>query len=115
MYKQIKQLADEAVALQNKDRMDAALREIVVLCGQADSIDHGFVYAGGEHLEKGARNVAAPAAVLAAAEAGDSVQITSISYGSDNETITSLTVAPLAADESAKAAVKASAKKRGAK
>lgn len=28
MYNQIKQLADEAIALQNKDRMEAALREI---------------------------------------------------------------------------------------
>ena len=32
MYQQIKQLADEALALQNKDRMDAALREISALC-----------------------------------------------------------------------------------
>lgn len=32
MYQQIKKLADEAVALQNKDRMDAALREISALC-----------------------------------------------------------------------------------
>lgn len=28
MYRQIKDLADQAIALQNKDRMDAALREI---------------------------------------------------------------------------------------
>jgi hypothetical protein len=35
MYKQIKQLADEAIALQNKDRMDAALREISACCGRA--------------------------------------------------------------------------------
>jgi hypothetical protein len=32
MYQQIKKLADEALALQNKDRMDAALREISGLC-----------------------------------------------------------------------------------
>jgi len=31
MYEKIKQLADEAVALQNKNRMDAALREISAL------------------------------------------------------------------------------------
>jgi hypothetical protein len=31
MYQQIKQLADEALALQNKDRMDAALRDISAL------------------------------------------------------------------------------------
>lgn len=38
MFQKIKQLADEAVALQNKDRMDAALRKISVVCGQlADS------------------------------------------------------------------------------
>lgn len=35
MYQQIKQLADEALALQNKDRMDAALRDISALCNQA--------------------------------------------------------------------------------
>jgi hypothetical protein len=35
MYEQIKKLADEALALQNKDRMDAALREISTLCDQA--------------------------------------------------------------------------------
>ena len=32
MYKQIKQLADDAIALQNKDQMDAALREISAMC-----------------------------------------------------------------------------------
>mgnify|MGYP001615883606 CR=1 FL=1 len=32
MYQQIKQLADEALALQNKDRMDATLRQISALC-----------------------------------------------------------------------------------
>lgn len=31
MYQQIKQLADDALAIQNKDRMDAALREISAL------------------------------------------------------------------------------------
>lgn len=35
MYVQIKQLADEAVALQNKVRMDAVLREISALCADA--------------------------------------------------------------------------------
>lgn len=38
MYQKIKDLADEAIALQNKGRMDAALREISELCtgaGQA--------------------------------------------------------------------------------
>ena len=35
MYQQIKQLADEALAQQNKDRMDAALRGISALCDQA--------------------------------------------------------------------------------
>jgi DNA-binding SARP family transcriptional activator len=34
MYEQIKKLADEALAIQNKDRMDAALREISTLCDQ---------------------------------------------------------------------------------
>jgi hypothetical protein len=32
MYAKFKELADEAIALQNKDRMDAALREISALC-----------------------------------------------------------------------------------
>lgn len=36
MYQQIKQLADEALALQNKDQMDAALREISARCHAAD-------------------------------------------------------------------------------
>jgi uncharacterized protein YerC len=31
-YQQIKQLADDAIALQNKDQMDAALREISGIC-----------------------------------------------------------------------------------
>lgn len=35
MYEQIKQLADDALGIQNKDRMDAALREISALCDQA--------------------------------------------------------------------------------
>jgi hypothetical protein len=35
MYQHIKHLADEALALQNKDRMDAALREISALCDKA--------------------------------------------------------------------------------
>jgi hypothetical protein len=35
MYKEIQRLAEEALALQNKDRMDAALRQISALCDQA--------------------------------------------------------------------------------
>ena len=35
MYQQIKHLADEALALQNKDGMDAALRGISTLCDRA--------------------------------------------------------------------------------
>lgn len=35
MYEQIKKLADEALAIQNKDRMDAALRQIGAMCDQA--------------------------------------------------------------------------------
>jgi hypothetical protein len=35
MYQQIKQLADDALALQNKDRMDAALRQISAMCDMA--------------------------------------------------------------------------------
>jgi len=35
MYTKIKQLADGAIALQNKDRMDAALREISAMCADA--------------------------------------------------------------------------------
>lgn len=35
MYPKIKQLADEAIALQNKDRMDAVLREISGVCADA--------------------------------------------------------------------------------
>ena len=33
MYEQIKRLADDALALQNKDRMEAALRQISALAG----------------------------------------------------------------------------------
>lgn len=43
MYEKIKQLADEAIALQNKDRMDVALREISALCNPV-----GEVYAAQE-------------------------------------------------------------------
>lgn len=32
MYQKIKELADVAIALQNKDKMDAALKEISQLC-----------------------------------------------------------------------------------
>ena len=48
MYQQIKQLADEALAQQNKDRMDAALRGISALCDQAaeqQPEQHGTVQA----------------------------------------------------------------------
>lgn len=34
MYEKIKQLADHALAVQNKNGMDAALREISALCDQ---------------------------------------------------------------------------------
>ena len=40
MYAKIKELADEAIALQNKDRMDAVLREISVKC--ADALAEAF-------------------------------------------------------------------------
>lgn len=36
MYEKIKTLADEALALQNKDRMDAVLREISAMCETAN-------------------------------------------------------------------------------
>tara|TARA_R110000868_G_scaffold59182_2_gene181764 strand:+ start:264 stop:479 length:216 start_codon:yes stop_codon:yes gene_type:complete len=36
MYEQIKKLADDAIKLQNKDRMDAALREIGAMCAPVD-------------------------------------------------------------------------------
>lgn len=42
MSEKIKQLADEAIALQNKDRMDAALREISALCSHAPLGDAGI-------------------------------------------------------------------------
>ena len=35
MYQQIKRLADDALAVQNKDGMDAALRGISTLCDRA--------------------------------------------------------------------------------
>jgi hypothetical protein len=38
MYLKIKQLADEALALQNKGRMDAALREISALCAESGQV-----------------------------------------------------------------------------
>lgn len=39
MYARIKELADEAIKLQNKDRMDAVLREISELVGNAGAMD----------------------------------------------------------------------------
>lgn len=37
MYEQIKKLADEAIGIQNKDKMDAALREISAMCVPVES------------------------------------------------------------------------------
>jgi len=37
MYAKIKELADEAIALQNKNRMDEVLREISGMCGDAEA------------------------------------------------------------------------------
>ncbi len=39
MYQRIKKLADEAVALQNKLQMEAALREISALCDAPPAMD----------------------------------------------------------------------------
>lgn len=39
MYTKIKQVADEAIALQNKDRMDKALREISCLCNPVGKVE----------------------------------------------------------------------------
>ena len=54
MYKQIKELADEAIALQNKDRMDAVLREISELAAQGSACVEGLkghlMTAGGASL-----------------------------------------------------------------
>lgn len=38
MLQKIKELADKAIALQNKDAMDAALREIIGICHHADIV-----------------------------------------------------------------------------
>lgn len=38
MLNKIKELADEAIALQNKDRMDAALREIRTMCEEIPEV-----------------------------------------------------------------------------
>ncbi|MGZ5799289.1 MAG: hypothetical protein ACXWJZ_01490 [Burkholderiaceae bacterium] len=40
MYSRIKQLADEALAIQNKDKMDAALREISAICDMPDETNY---------------------------------------------------------------------------
>jgi len=56
MYTKIKQLADEAIALQNKDRMDAALREISDICGMTTECEvlHEGNYAGSSIAKKAA-------------------------------------------------------------
>lgn len=56
MYEKIKKLADEAIALQNKGRMDAALREIGELAGCAVASD-AYV----EFMKKGLSDSAAVA------------------------------------------------------
>jgi len=47
MYEKIKQLADEAVALQNKNRMDAVLRAISGLCEACAVVEPKKAYAPG--------------------------------------------------------------------
>lgn len=42
MYQQIKHVADEALALQNKDRMDAALRDISALANAGHARESAF-------------------------------------------------------------------------
>jgi hypothetical protein len=47
MLNEIKKLADEAVALQNKDRMDAALREISEMCNILATVEPKKEYVTG--------------------------------------------------------------------
>ena len=60
MYQQIKRLADEALALQNKDRMDAALREISALCGDWRTMSQMESYAPGLDAMKAMNAVGLP-------------------------------------------------------
>lgn len=101
MYKQIKALADEAIALQNKDRMDAALREISGICqAAADELANAYgalAVKRGRHdlLERApAAGDATPADVLAAAQPGDAVQVTGTSDGAGNEKVLDVKVVP---------------------
>lgn len=125
MYQKIKQLADEAVALQNKDRMDAALREISAMCDPEvlrqladsamlaststsfpfDRAKFNAVPAPGESLP-----VFLPADAPAGTAPGSTVAATGISDGAGNETTNSVTVTP-----SATAPAPAKGKKGGAK
>lgn len=51
MYRKIKALADEAIALQNKVRMDEVLREISEMCGKANLVDCAPVGMNAEQFE----------------------------------------------------------------
>lgn len=50
MYEQIKTLADKAIALQNKDHMDVALREISAICHEAFADAHLEALANGSAM-----------------------------------------------------------------
>ena len=52
MYKEIQRLAEEALALQNKDRMEAALRKISALCDQDGEQQRGTTSFGLAHIKK---------------------------------------------------------------
>lgn len=47
MYDQIKKLADDAVSLQNKDRMDVVLREISRICEDSNPVHVQYGHAMG--------------------------------------------------------------------
>ena len=72
MYAKIKELADEAIALQNKNRMDEVLRYISEICAP-----NAVMLVDGQYRTE-VPPPADPAAVLAAAQPGDTVQVTGI-------------------------------------
>lgn len=53
MFQEIKKLADDALALQNKNVMDESLRKISALCGQLDSCPDENQAAYGQGLNLG--------------------------------------------------------------
>ncbi len=94
MYTRIKELADSAVALQNKINMEAALREISGICDMelnplADGVVHDYQAPEGNPVVLDAKTDSQYDAIGEAhtKELGESMQQTRASFVRDTETL----------------------------